>query len=166
MITFDEGSDAAACCGETAGFSPDQPDVRLPGKDRARRRRIGTVLLSPLIKPGTVSTVEYNHYSLLRTIEDIFGLLTSATPCRQSGPSARTCPASGCPPRRQPALASRARRNGTSEGASGWSSCPRVAPWSAWQATNAPSSLPRPARSSGADRMLRKEGPAGFLALA
>jgi hypothetical protein len=32
VITFDEGSDAAACCGETAGFSPDQPDVRLPGR--------------------------------------------------------------------------------------------------------------------------------------
>jgi len=30
VITFDEGSDAAACCGETAGFSPDQPDVGLP----------------------------------------------------------------------------------------------------------------------------------------
>jgi hypothetical protein len=28
----------------------------------------------PLIRPGTVSTVDYNHYSLLRTVEDIFGL--------------------------------------------------------------------------------------------
>jgi len=36
--------------------------------------RIGAVLLSPLIRPGTVSTAPYNHYSLLRTIEDIFGL--------------------------------------------------------------------------------------------
>lgn len=32
------------------------------------------VALSPYIKPGTVSTVAYNHYSMLRTIEDIFGL--------------------------------------------------------------------------------------------
>ena len=32
------------------------------------------MLLSPFIKPGTVSTVPYNHYSLLRTVEDIFGL--------------------------------------------------------------------------------------------
>jgi hypothetical protein len=36
--------------------------------------RIGAVLLSPLIRPGTVSTVDYNHYSLLRTVKDIFGL--------------------------------------------------------------------------------------------
>lgn len=32
----------------------------------------GSVLISPLIKPGTVSTVNYNHYSWLRTMEDIF----------------------------------------------------------------------------------------------
>ena len=36
--------------------------------------RVGLVALSPFIKPGTVSTVKYNHYSMLRTIEDIFGL--------------------------------------------------------------------------------------------
>jgi hypothetical protein len=35
---------------------------------------IGAVLLSPLIRPGTVSTVACNHYSLPRSIEDIFGL--------------------------------------------------------------------------------------------
>ena len=33
-----------------------------------------TVLLSPFIAPGTVSTVPYNHYSMLRSVEDIFGL--------------------------------------------------------------------------------------------
>ncbi len=32
----------------------------------------GSVLISPLIKPGTVSTVGYNHYSWLRTMEDLF----------------------------------------------------------------------------------------------
>ncbi len=30
--------------------------------------------ISPFIRAGTVSTVKYNHYSLLRTNEDIFGL--------------------------------------------------------------------------------------------
>ncbi len=34
----------------------------------------GSVLISPLIKPGTVSTTFYNHYSWLRTMEDIFGV--------------------------------------------------------------------------------------------
>jgi hypothetical protein len=32
------------------------------------------VLLSRFIKPGTVSTVHYNHYSTLRYVEDQFGL--------------------------------------------------------------------------------------------
>ncbi|HEY1651778.1 MAG TPA: hypothetical protein VGG09_07835, partial [Acidimicrobiales bacterium] len=32
----------------------------------------GTVLISPLIKPGTVSSTYYNHYSTLRTLEDLF----------------------------------------------------------------------------------------------
>jgi Phosphoesterase family len=32
----------------------------------------GSVLISPFIRPGTVSDVFYNHYSWLRTIEDIF----------------------------------------------------------------------------------------------
>ena len=34
----------------------------------------GSVLISPLIKPGTVSTVKYNHYSWLRTMEDLFNV--------------------------------------------------------------------------------------------
>ena len=74
VITFDEGSDSAACCGETSGISPSHPNVPLPGKTGPGGGRIGAVLLSPLIRPGTVSTVAYNHYSLLRSIEDIFGL--------------------------------------------------------------------------------------------
>ncbi len=32
----------------------------------------GSVLISPLIKPGTVSKVYYNHYSWLATMEDLF----------------------------------------------------------------------------------------------
>jgi phosphatidylinositol-3-phosphatase len=36
--------------------------------------RVGAVALSPFIKPGTRSNVPYNHYSLLKTVEKIFGL--------------------------------------------------------------------------------------------
>ena len=32
----------------------------------------GSVLISPYITPGSVSTVAYNHYDWLRTVEDIF----------------------------------------------------------------------------------------------
>ena len=36
--------------------------------------RIGGVLLSPFVKAGTVSNIPFNHYSMLRSVEDIFGL--------------------------------------------------------------------------------------------
>jgi hypothetical protein len=39
----------------------------------------GSVLISPYITPGTVSTVAYNHYSWLRTIEDLFDVKSCAS---------------------------------------------------------------------------------------
>ncbi len=39
----------------------------------------GSVLISPYIKPGTVSTVDYNHYSWLRTMEDLFDVRSCAS---------------------------------------------------------------------------------------
>ncbi len=75
IITFDEsdGSGAAgssACCGELPlPGAPFQPGFSGPGGGR-----IGAVVISPFVKPGTVSAEPYNHYSLLRTVEQIFGL--------------------------------------------------------------------------------------------
>lgn len=75
IITFDESDGVApdafaACCGEKRlPASPNQAGLRGPGGGR-----IGAVVLSPFIRPGTVSSVPYNHYSLLRSVEDIFGL--------------------------------------------------------------------------------------------
>jgi hypothetical protein len=71
VITFDEGLlDSSACCGER-----DLPGGKPAGLDGPGGGRIGALLLSPRIKPGTVSEVPYNHYSLLRWTEDNFGLL-------------------------------------------------------------------------------------------
>jgi len=36
--------------------------------------RTGALILSPFVRPGSKSNVSYNHYSLLRSLEDIFGL--------------------------------------------------------------------------------------------
>jgi hypothetical protein len=47
VVTFDEGSDSAACCGEASGFGPDHPNVPLPGKNGPGGGRTGAVLLSP-----------------------------------------------------------------------------------------------------------------------
>jgi hypothetical protein len=75
IITFDESDGVApdafdACCGEKPlPGSPEPAGLRGPGGGR-----IGAVLLSPYIRPGTDSAEPYNHYSLLRTVENIFGI--------------------------------------------------------------------------------------------
>lgn len=73
VITFDESdspaSDASACCGEGPG-----PNSPLPGITGLGGGRVGALVLSPFVKGGTWSTTPYNHYSLLASIEDLFGL--------------------------------------------------------------------------------------------
>ena len=70
IITFDEAtSDTAMCCHEPTG-----PNVKLPGFRGPGGGRVGAVLLSRFIKPGTVSDVPYNHYALLKSVEQLFGL--------------------------------------------------------------------------------------------
>ena len=76
VVTFDEADsadseeDSLACCGE----EPMPGAAFPPGGNGPGGGRIGAVLLSRFIVGGTVSDQPYNHYSLLRTIEDIFGL--------------------------------------------------------------------------------------------
>jgi hypothetical protein len=66
-VTCPSGSEAATATGcVTADPLFDQTDFTPGGGDT------GTVLISPLIKPGTVSSTFYNHYSALRTLEDLF----------------------------------------------------------------------------------------------
>ena len=71
IITFDEALslDRTSCCGQVAG-----PNARVANDGLFGGGRNGAVLLSRFIAPGTVSEVPYNHYSLLRSVEDIFSL--------------------------------------------------------------------------------------------
>lgn len=75
IVTFDESSAlgrdmAEACCNEQP-----LPGTRFPpGLVGPGGGRIGAVVLSPFIEPGTASDVPCNHYSLLATVEAIFGL--------------------------------------------------------------------------------------------
>jgi len=90
VVTFDEGSssDASACCGETPGpdnptpgFSPlltaiyQQYGLTIPNPAPGGGN-VGAVLLDPrYIKPGSVDlTGDYNHYSALRSYEDLLGI--------------------------------------------------------------------------------------------
>ncbi len=98
VINFDEGgfqistttdgksttyhAPGASCCGQLEGpnlgaFPATQqitPTIAL-SYDSFGGDNTGAVVISPFVKPGTISrSVPYNHYSLLKTIEDIFHL--------------------------------------------------------------------------------------------
>jgi hypothetical protein len=71
VVTFDESeSDASSCCVDDAPNTPNAGGLQ-PGPGGGR---IGAVLLSPFIAPGTTNDTPYNHYSFLRTVEDLFSL--------------------------------------------------------------------------------------------
>jgi hypothetical protein len=74
IVTFDEAltSDTSACCGEIPG--PGSASPGSVGGSGAGGGDTGAVLLSPCIAPGTVTQTPYNHYTMLRSVEDIFGL--------------------------------------------------------------------------------------------
>jgi phosphatidylinositol-3-phosphatase len=73
IITFDESdgpqSDSSACCGEGPG-----PNTPLPGITGLGGGLVGAVVLSRWVRPGSSNDTGYNHYSLLATIEALFGL--------------------------------------------------------------------------------------------
>jgi len=75
VITVDEApssgefADSSSCCGQP--LFPNDPVKSLAGAPRGGGT-VGALLLSPFVKGGTVSQEEFNHFSLLRTIEDLF----------------------------------------------------------------------------------------------
>jgi|SRR5947209_8392579 len=74
LITWDEGYDPFGCCGEPA----QDPDGSFPGGEAGSPGsgggQVGAIAISPFIAPGGTSSNQYNHYSLLASIEDLFGL--------------------------------------------------------------------------------------------
>jgi len=89
VITFDEAdadpsdpTSAAACCGETTGPNTNAPgDAALSTDLAPGGGQIGALLLdAKYIAPGTIDTTgSYNHYSALRSYEDLLGLTTGGT---------------------------------------------------------------------------------------
>jgi hypothetical protein len=78
LVTFDEAEaepgahgDASACCDQPQfpnTLNNGGPVVGMGGG------RVGAVVLSPCVKPGSVNQTAYNHFSFLRTTQDLFGL--------------------------------------------------------------------------------------------
>ena len=81
IVTFDEAdieirggrvaaeqTDSTSCCNEPTG-----PNTVAPGQTGPGGGRTGTVIISKYIRPGC-DDHPYNHYALLRSLEDLFGL--------------------------------------------------------------------------------------------
>jgi hypothetical protein len=80
VITVDEApsggefADSSSCCAQ-----PSFPNLPAPSGSAAALGpegggQVGALLLSPFVKGKSTSQEPYNHFSLLRTIEDLFGL--------------------------------------------------------------------------------------------
>jgi len=74
VITFADApvGDTSGCCRASTGESGSGSTLASPAVSGGGR--VGALLLSHYVTPGGLSTAPYNHYSLLRTIEDLFGL--------------------------------------------------------------------------------------------
>jgi phosphatidylinositol-3-phosphatase len=76
IITSDESEtdDATSCCNERPG-----PTDPLPGLTGSGGGKIGTLVIGRCVAHGRRDATPYNHYSLLRSLENIFGIRTGGT---------------------------------------------------------------------------------------
>lgn len=76
IITSDESatSDTSSCCNEKPGPTDPSPGLGGPGGGR-----VGTLVIGHCIRRGAKDAKPYNHYSMLRSLEDFFGIKTGGT---------------------------------------------------------------------------------------
>jgi phosphatidylinositol-3-phosphatase len=78
VILFDEGTSDLVCCGEKkAPNLPSSADngYPIPGPVADGGGQTGAILLSPRVTAGSVDAIhQFNHFSYLRSIEDLFGV--------------------------------------------------------------------------------------------
>ena len=76
VITSDESetADASSCCGERGGPIDSMPGISGPGGGR-----VGMLVIGRCVARGRHDTDPYNHYSLLRSLEDIFAIRSGGT---------------------------------------------------------------------------------------
>ncbi|MEP6651612.1 MAG: alkaline phosphatase family protein, partial [Lapillicoccus sp.] len=110
-----------ACCNELPGPNTTQPGDQAFNQDTTPGRGItGAVVISRFVKPGSISDQPYNHYSWLRSTEDIFGITKGGLDGKghlgfagmdgllRSGRTSTTTPTGG--PRGRPRPAARSTR--------------------------------------------------------
>ncbi|MBN9098077.1 MULTISPECIES: alkaline phosphatase family protein [unclassified Pseudonocardia] len=74
-VPTDVSQSVVACCNELPGPNTAQPGFQAFGQDTTPGGGItGAVFISRYITPGSISDQPYNHYSWLRSTEDLFGV--------------------------------------------------------------------------------------------
>jgi hypothetical protein len=80
VITTDEApssgelADSSSCCAQPSFPNLPAPAAGTPALGPEGGGQVGALLLSPFVKGGVITQEQYDHFSLLRTIEDLFGL--------------------------------------------------------------------------------------------
>ncbi|HWA67618.1 MAG TPA: alkaline phosphatase family protein [Mycobacteriales bacterium] len=76
IVTSDESEtdDATSCCHERPG-----PTDPLPGLTGSGGGKIGTLVIGKCVAEGRRDPVPYDHYALLRSLENIFGITSGGT---------------------------------------------------------------------------------------
>ena len=80
VITTDESEwnqtqqDSDSCCGEQPG-----PDTPMPGITGIGGGRTGALVIGKCVAAGAKDDTAYNHYSLLRSLEDVYGISTGGS---------------------------------------------------------------------------------------
>ena len=84
IVNDEADGDSSSCCNEQPGpnlarpgtppLAPQAPGFTDRFGDGKGGGRTGALAISPFIRGGSQSSIPYNHYSLLRSIEDLFGL--------------------------------------------------------------------------------------------
>jgi hypothetical protein len=76
IITSDESatSDTTRCCGEQAGPTDPVPGLTGPGGGR-----VGALVIGRCVKAGAHDATAYNHYALLKSLENLFGITKGGT---------------------------------------------------------------------------------------
>lgn len=72
--TVGEFADSSSCCGQPRFPNLPAPGAAAAGLPAEGGGQVGALMLSPYVKGHAISQEPYDHYSLLRTIEDLFGL--------------------------------------------------------------------------------------------
>jgi hypothetical protein len=78
VVLFDEGVSNLVCCGEKKApnlSSTSNNGYPIPGPVADGGGQTGAILISPRVAAGSIDVVnQFNHYSYLRSVEDIFGV--------------------------------------------------------------------------------------------